>query len=87
MSTPGRPDNRETETEDQRTPTREGEPPHPATSAGIATANASFHDFKDRIRNTSNSPLLVRNEDIRPAPLPGGTALPAIGNVRIAGSI
>ena len=31
MSTPGRPDNRETEMEDQRTPTREGEPPHPAT--------------------------------------------------------
>ena len=31
MSTPARPDNSETETEDQRTPAREGEPPHPAT--------------------------------------------------------
>ena len=31
MSTPGRPDNRETETEDQRTPAREGAPPRPAT--------------------------------------------------------
>lgn len=31
MSTPGRPDNRETETEDQRTPVREGEAPRPAT--------------------------------------------------------
>jgi len=31
MSTPGRPDNRETEYEDQRSPARDGEPPHPAT--------------------------------------------------------
>lgn len=31
MSTPGRPDNRGTENENQRTPAREGEPPHPAT--------------------------------------------------------
>ncbi|MBU3969834.1 MAG: hypothetical protein KKG54_03465 [Alphaproteobacteria bacterium] len=31
MSTPDRSDNRETENENQRTPRREGEPPHPAT--------------------------------------------------------
>jgi hypothetical protein len=29
--TDARPDNRETETEDQRTPAREGQPPRPAT--------------------------------------------------------
>ncbi len=31
MSIPGRPDNRETETEDQRTPAHDGEAPRPAT--------------------------------------------------------
>lgn len=31
MSTSGRPDNLETETEDQRTPARAGAPPRPAT--------------------------------------------------------
>lgn len=31
MSMPDRPDNRETETEDQRTPATDGVPPRPAT--------------------------------------------------------
>lgn len=31
MTDPRRPDNRETETEDQRTPDREGDAPRPAT--------------------------------------------------------
>ena len=46
--TPRRPDNRSTETEDQRSPVREGQPPRPATeprgSEGSSNSGATETD-------------------------------------------
>ncbi len=41
MSTPGRPENRETENENQRRPAQDGTPPRPATEPGGAEGSSN----------------------------------------------